>query len=350
MNKPTIPLGTIANAVNGRLQGDAEKEIGNVAPFFTASDTDIVFAGGKKFLGRLKETKAGAVIVPNYFQGDRENLIFVDHPHIAFNQVVRLFYPEETRADRISERAVIGKDFQCGEDVTVGPQVAIGDHVRLGNRVTVKPGVVIGDHVTIGDDVMLYPHVTILDGCVIGSQVIVHAGTVIGSDGFGFVPHEDKYHKIPHVGVVRIGDDVEIGALNAIDRGTIDDTVIKNGVRTDNLVHIAHNVSVGEKSVLVAQVGIAGSTTIGNHVVLAGQTGVVGHITIGDHTIVGPKSGILKSTPGGEIISGIPTMPHKDWLKSCSITARLPEMKKKIAHLEKRLAVLEDEQRKDSTS
>jgi UDP-3-O-[3-hydroxymyristoyl] glucosamine N-acyltransferase len=183
--------------------------------------------------------------------------------------------------------------------------------------------------------------VAVLERCRLGHRVTIQAGSVIGSDGFGFAPDGDIYHKIPHTGIVQIDDDVEIGAGNTIDRGTFGMTHIKKGVKTDNLVHIAHNVTVGENTILVAQVGISGSTTIGRHAVLAGQVGVAGHIHIGDHVMVGGQSGIAGDVPAGQIISGSPTMPHKTWLRVQRIIPRLPELRKKISALEKRLRNLE---------
>jgi UDP-3-O-[3-hydroxymyristoyl] glucosamine N-acyltransferase len=217
----------------------------------------------------------------------------------------------------------------------------IGNHVRIGRRASIYPGVVIGDHVSIGDDVRLYPNVTILERCRLGERVTIHAGTVIGSDGFGFAPDGDIYHKIPHDGIVQIDDDVEIGANNTIDRGTFGKTHIQCGVKTDNLVHIAHNVTVGENTVLVAQVGISGSTSLGRHVVMAGQVGVAGHIHIGDGVMIGGQSGIASDVPAGEIMSGSVAMPHKTWLKVQRIMPRLPELKRQLVDMEKRLQRLE---------
>jgi UDP-3-O-[3-hydroxymyristoyl] glucosamine N-acyltransferase len=193
----------------------------------------------------------------------------------------------------------------------------------------------------IGDDVVLYPNVSILERCEIGSRVIIHAGSVIGSDGFGFALHEGGYSKIPQTGIVRIDDDVEIGACNTIDRATFGRTWIKRGVKTDNLVHIAHNVVVGEDTVLVAQVGISGSVKIGNRAILAGQAGVAQHVSIGDRAIIGPQSGVAKSVAEDQVVSGSPEMPHRLWLKVSNLIPKLPEMRKKIGELEKRIERLE---------
>lgn len=231
-----------------------------------------------------------------------------------------------------------------GDEVTVGSYVSIGDNVTIGDRVQIMHGVYIGDGVTIGDDTIIKPNVTIMERTKIGSRVIIHSGTVIGSDGFGFTQDtaEGNNEKIPHAGFVQIDDDVEIGACNTIDRGTFGRTWIQTGVKTDNLVHIAHNVRIGEQSLIVAQVGIAGSTVIGKRVILAGKAGISGHINIGDGAIVGPCAGILSDVKAGNIVSGIPGMPHKLWLKVSAILPKLPEIRKRITALENSLALKKD--------
>lgn len=193
----------------------------------------------------------------------------------------------------------------------------------------------------IGDDTIIYPNVTILDGTIIGKNVVIHPGSVIGSDGFGFERDGSKYIKLPQRGIVQIDDDVEIGANNCIDRATFGKTWIKRGVKTDNLVHIAHNVIVGEDSIIIAQAGISGSVTIGNRVIIAGQVGIVDHVEIGDDAIIGPQSGVAKSIPPSNIFSGTPAMPHKLFLKSSILIPKLPQMNKTIMELEKRIKELE---------
>jgi len=224
----------------------------------------------------------------------------------------------------------------------VGPCAVIGDRVRCGRQAKIYAGVVIGPEVIIGDDVTIYPNVTIGERCRIGNRVIIHPGTVIGSDGFGFAPDGEGYTKIPHTGIVQIDDDVEIGANNTIDRGTFGKTWLKKGVKTDNLVQIAHNVTVGEHSVLVAQVGISGSTTLGRHAILAGQAGVSGHLRIGDNVTIGPQAGVAKSIESGRTMSGSPELPHRLWLKVSRINPRLPDLMKSLSKLEKRLKTLEN--------
>ena len=225
----------------------------------------------------------------------------------------------------------------------MGPHVVVGDRVRMGNRVKVAAGTFIGDDVVLGDDVEIWPNVTILERCCIGNRVRIQAGTVIGSIGFGYVHDGQRYHPIPHLGIVQIDDDVDIGAGNTIDRATFGKTWIQGGVKTDNQVHIAHNVTVGSNTVMAAQAGVSGSVTIGQHVILAGQSGVSQHLTLGDRVIVGPQAGLAKSVPDGQTVSGSPEMPHRRWLKVHRIIPRLPELKKQVAALEKRLRVLEKE-------
>ena len=335
-------LSSIAEFLGGRYTGDGNKIICGALSFENANDSDISYAGDARFLSKLGETRAGAMIVPDNVGNLSGNIIYVANPRMAFVQLTNLFNPQTEIRDRIHPSVCLGDRIRFGEKVEIRAGVVVGDHVSLGSRVLLYPNVVIGNSVIIGDDVTIYPNVTILDRCVIGCRVTIHSGTVIGSDGFGFVPDGEKYSKVPHTGIVRIGDDVEIGALNSIDRGTYGETHVKNGVKTDNQVHIAHNVIVGENTLLVAQVGIAGSTTIGNHAILAGQVGVAGHLKIGNNAIIGPKAGVVQSVGDNEVVSGVPAIAHKQWMKAQTIVGRLPELKKKLSALEKKVNALEE--------
>ena len=335
-------LAELATFVGGIVSGDGDRMISDAAPFEEAGPDTITLARSAKFLNQISEVNAGAIIVPEGFECPEKNLLQVSNPYAVFARIITIFHPAEKLPIGVHSSVISGEELTLGADAAIGPGVVIGNKVRIGKRATIYPGVVIGDHVTIGDDVRLYPNVTLLERCRIGHRVTIHAGSVIGSDGFGFAPDGEGYQKIPHTGIVQIDDDVEIGASNTIDRGTFGKTLIERGVKTDNLVHIAHNVTVGENTVLVAQVGISGSTTIGRHVVLAGQVGVAGHIHIGDRVMVAGQSGIHSNIPEGQIVSGSPTMPHKTFLKVQSIIPRLPELRKKISALEKRLRRLED--------
>lgn len=335
-------LSSIADIIDGRLKGDGNKKISNVASFEMATADNITFAGDPKYFNKLDETNAGAVIVPEDAEDLPGNIIYSANPRVAFSKLMSIFNPPPKHEDFIAQAAVIGSGFKRGEDVTIKAGVVIGENVSIGDRVILHPNVVIGDGVVIGSDVIIYPNVSILDKCILGNRVIIHSGTVIGSDGYGFAHDGEKYTKTAHIGIVRIGDDVELGANNTIDRGTYGETWIKNGVKTDNQVHVAHNVVVGENTLLVAQVGIAGSTVIGDNAILAGKAGISGHLKIGNNVIIGPGAGILKSVKDGEVVSGIPGMPHKLWLRVQHIITGLPEMRKRFRRMEKRIDKLEN--------
>jgi UDP-3-O-[3-hydroxymyristoyl] glucosamine N-acyltransferase len=336
-----FPVRKIAELVRGEVVGDGDFIIRGVAPFENAGPDDITFAASASYKKRVDETRAAAVIVSHGVCESKKILVRVENPSLALAKVSTLFHPVCRPVIGISQDAHVGKDFKYGIDVSVYPCVFIGDYVTLGDRVTLYPGVVVANGVAIGDDVVVYPNVSILERCQIGSRVVIHAGSVIGSDGFGFASDGDRYYKIPQVGTVRIDDDVEIGACNTIDRATFGRTWIKRGVKIDNLVHIAHNVVVGEDTVLVAQVGISGSVTIGNHAILAGQAGVAEHVTIGNGVTIGARAGVNKSIQDGQIVSGFPGMPHRLWLKASSIIPKLPDLKKKLRELEKRIEKME---------
>ena len=331
-------LSDLSEEIDGEIQGDSHKIVRGVAPFDEAGIDDITFADSPKILRRISETNAGAVIVPKKFQQAVSiNLIKSDNPRLAFAKIINLYFPAFRPSENISHKASIGQNVSFGKDVCIRPLSVIEDNVTIGSRVTIHPHVVVGNGTRIGDDVVIYPNVTILERCIIGHRVIIHAGTVIGSDGYGFVPDGEKHYKIPQLGIVQIDDDVEIGACNTIDRATFGKTWIKNGVKTDNHVQIAHNVVIGENTLIVAQVGIAGSTIIGKNAILAGQAGIGGHITVGNYVTVGPQAGVTRSVPEGQVVSGTPEMPHKLWLRVSQVIPRLPELKRKIADLEKRL-------------
>jgi UDP-3-O-[3-hydroxymyristoyl] glucosamine N-acyltransferase len=335
-------LSQIAQKIGGEVRGNPGMEITGVAPFDQATQEHITLAASVKFLKRIGETRAGAVIVPRDFKETTQTTLAADNPAVAFAKAIEIFFPAPEPEDDISPGAHVGEDVRMGRRVSIGPSAVIGDRVSIGDRVRIHPGVVIESDTVIGDDVVVYPNVTIRSRCRIGSRVVIHPGTVIGGDGFGFSPDGKRYYKIPHTGIVQIDDDVEIGALNAIDRATFGKTWIQRGVKTDNLVHVAHNVTVGEDTLLVAQVGIAGSATIGKHAILAGQAGITGHLTIGDNAVIGPQAGVGRSVPDGEVVSGSPEMPHKLWLRVQRIIPGLPELKKKLSELEKRMNKVEE--------
>ncbi|MFO8048070.1 MAG: UDP-3-O-(3-hydroxymyristoyl)glucosamine N-acyltransferase [Desulfosudaceae bacterium] len=341
-----LTLQEISATVEGVVRGEARKVITGVAPFEQAGPDEITLAGNEGLLARLEETGAGAVIVPADWEPSdgkdiSTNLLAVAKPRVVFAKLIKQFAPTDRHQPGISEQASIGESFACGREVSIYPGVVIAEGVTLGDRVVLHAGVVVEADVRIGDDVEIHAGAAVLRGCLIGNRVTIQAGSVIGSDGFGFFPDDDRHIKITHTGIVQIDDDVEIGANNTIDRGTFDRTWIKQGVKTDNLVHIAHNVIIGENTLIVAQAGIAGSVRIGRSVILAGQAGISQHLQIGDQAVIGPQAGIVKSVASGEVVSGTPGMAHKLWLRAQSIVARLPELKQSLKAVEKRLAALE---------
>jgi UDP-3-O-[3-hydroxymyristoyl] glucosamine N-acyltransferase len=340
-----LSAGDIARIIHAKMAGDPLLTITGVSSFDHATESDITFAGDGSYLSRLDQTRAGAVIVPLDYEV-KENrshpcLLMTDNPRRSFFELVSRFHPVPATEPGISPTAVIGHHCTLGKDVTVDPYVVIRDHVKIGDRVHIMPHVFIGHGCVLGDDCVIRPNVTLMDGTCLGHNVIIHSGSVIGSDGYGFVQDGESHFKLSHTGHVEIGDHVEIGACNTIDRGTLGITRIGSGVKTDNQVHIAHNVTIGDHTLLVAQAAIAGSTTVGRQVIIAGKAGISGHLTIGDHVIVGPFAGVSSSVPDHQIVSGIPHMPHKTWLKVVNVLGRLPGMRKALLSLEKRLDSLE---------
>jgi UDP-3-O-[3-hydroxymyristoyl] glucosamine N-acyltransferase len=264
----------------------------------------------------------------------------VEDPYLTFARLVSLFFPPKQESGRVDQRAIVGADVRLGRNVTIYPFVYVGDHCVIDDHATVYPFCFLGDGVTVGAGSLIHPHVTIREGCRIGRRVIIHSGAVIGSDGFGFAKDGQRYEKIPQRGSVQIDDDVEIGACTTIDRAAIERTWIKRGTKLDNLVQIAHNVTVGEDSIIVSQTGISGSTELGDRVTMAGQSATVGHIKIGNDVIVGARGAASADVSPGQIVSGAPAMPHKTWLKATRVFEKLPEMRKKLMALEKRVAAL----------
>lgn len=337
-----LTLGQIAEMVDGQLLGDEQYPISGAGPIDLADEHQITFAEKGAGVRRIARSNAGAYLVPkDTLQADK-NLIRVGNPRLAFAQVVGHFHSPQCPPAGVHPSAVLGEDLSLGKDVAIAAGVVIGNHVTLGDGVILHPQVVLGDHVIIGQHTQIYPQAAILERCRIGQRVIIHAGTVIGSDGFGFVFDSGRYHKMPQTGIVQIDDDVEIGACNTIDRATFGKTWIQSGVKTDNMVHIAHNVTLGEHTAIAAQVGIAGSSSIGHHVAIGGQAGFAGHLTVGNEVMVGGKASVVKPVADRQVVSGTMTaMPHATWLRVNRLLPGLPEMHKRIHALEERLARLE---------
>ena len=337
-----LTLKEIAESVGGEVFGDGQVIITGLRPLDEASAGDISFYIDPRYKESLATTKASALIVGaknKVYQGPQ---VIVANPGLACARVANLFMSIRPGFQGISPQASIHETAGIGENTSVHPLVYVGEGVKIGNNCVLFPGVFVGDRVRIGDDTVIYPNVTIMNDCIIGNGVIIHGGTVIGSDGFGYIRDGSRNIKIPQTGIVQIDDNTEIGANNTIDRATFGKTWIKAGVKTDNLVHIAHNVVVEEDTIMVAQAAIGGSAHIGEGVVIGGQVAVSDHVRIGKGAMIGSQSGVPKSIAPGDVVSGTPAMPHRLWLKTSSLISRLPQFADRLRKLEKKLQDLEN--------
>ncbi len=330
-------LGELAEYVGGRVIGNKRVKISSVGSIDEAVEGQITFIASPRYLSKLNQTKASAIIVPPQVEQAKKALLVSENPYLAWAKIATMLSPEPQVSREVASSAIIASSAKLGRDLSIYPFVYVGERVELGDRVGLLPGVWVGDDSRIGEDSIVYANASIYPGSSIGKRVIIHSGAVIGSDGFGFVPEGKRHFKIPQMGVVVVEDDVEIGANTTIDRATLGKTLIKKGTKIDNLVQIGHNVMVGENCIIVAQVGISGSTRIGNSVTLAGQVGIVDHVEIGDNVVVGAKSGVSNTVAPNQRVSGIPTIAHKDWLRAKAIFSKLPELRKTLRELEKKV-------------
>ena len=336
------PLSELARAIDARLHGPARLRISGVNSLERAKRGELALLASHRLMDEAGRSKASAFIVPQYFPDLSGAQLVSAQPQFDFVRLITRFFTTRLSPTGIAQHVVQGANVRLGRDVSIGPFVTIGHRTTIGDRVTIYPGVFLGDDVAIGDDTILHPNVSILNGCRVGSRAIVHAGAVIGSDGFGYVQHEGRHHKIPQRGIVVVEDDVEIGANVTIDRATFGQTRVKQGTKIDNLVQIAHNVTVGEHGIIVAQVGVAGSTSIGKHVMIGGQAGLIDHLTIGDQAMIAAGAGIEKDVEPGVAMSGRPAKQRAVFLRTHVLVQHLPELYKQVSNLEKRLAAMEE--------
>jgi UDP-3-O-[3-hydroxymyristoyl] glucosamine N-acyltransferase len=332
----------IATFLGGEVIGDKEVVLTGFSSAESAKPGDLTFAEKEKFFEQAEKSGASAVLVDKDFKTDKKTLIKVKNVRVAFAKALTLFYPEKRPSPGIHPSAVISKTAQIAPSAYIGPNCVIGENVKIGANAILQGLVYIGDDTILGDDVWIFPNVTIYHNCKIGNRVRIHSGTVIGSDGFGYVQEDGRHIKVLQIGDVVIEDDVELGANVTVDRGALGSTIIRRGTKIDNLVQIAHNVEVGEHCILVAQVGIAGSTRLGNYVTLAGQVGVAGHLTIGDGAILAAKSGLMHNVPPGEKWMGIPAAPDHQMKRIFIAMQRLPELLKRVDELEKKVNELQN--------
>ena len=339
-----LSLKQIHDVVGGELVGSPRATVTSIAGFEEAGPNDLTFVTGDRMLKMGGPITAGILLAHRRLAEIANPHIVVANPTLAYAQVAQAFFCPVTPPRGIAAAIVRGVDTQVGPAISIWPGVTLGNRVTIGARVTLYPGVFVGDDTTIGDDTLLYPNVVVREGCTIGARVIIHSGTVIGSDGFGYVQDQGRHYKIPQLGGVTIEDDVELGANVTVDRATLGQTVIKQGTKIDNLVQIAHNVTIGAHSILVAQVGIAGSTRVGHHVMIGGQAGLADHVVIGDHVMIAARAGVNRSLEPNQIVSGAPVMPHEVWVKAQAVIPRLPELRQAIRTLEERMKQLEASQ------
>jgi len=323
---PAVPISEIVELVSGQYSGP-DVTITGVAPLADASETEISFLANPKYAPQLETTKAAAVLVSRELEGDSPRWIRVDNPYFAMARVLARFFDRKPLPKGISPQASIAESAKLGRNVAVGAFASIGENVVLGDDVAIFPNVTIGDGVTIGEGTIVYPQVSIYHGCEIGRRCILHSGVVIGSDGYGFATAGGKHHKIPQIGIVRVEDDVEIGAGSTIDRAALGETVIGEGTKIDNLVQVGHNVKIGKHCFLVAQVGIAGSAELGDYVAVAGQSGVAGHLRIGHRAQIAAKSAALDDVPDDAKVMGIPAVPFREFARREGALRRLTRKK-----------------------
>jgi UDP-3-O-[3-hydroxymyristoyl] glucosamine N-acyltransferase len=329
----------IAKNLQGEVVGDGNAILNSFAPANRAQPGDLTFAENEEFFARAEDSAATAVIVDKNFSSAKKILIRVPNARIAFAKAIALFFPEPEKPIGIHPLSVIAASAQIDPTAHIGPHCTVGERVKIGARCVLQAGNFIGDDSTLADEVNLFPNVTIYPHTEIGRRVRIHAGAVIGSDGYGYVLDGGFHRKVPQIGAVIIGDDVEIGANVTIDRGALGPTVIGKGTKIDNLVQIAHNVEIGEHCLVIAQVGIAGSSKLGNYVVLAGQVGVGGHLKIGNQVTVGAQAGVMTDIPEKTTWLGAPAQPDKDFKRQVIALRRLPDLLKRIAEFERKFGV-----------
>ena len=335
-----LTVGILAQQLGGELVGDGSAEIRGISPVNQVKPGDVTFAENEKYFAMAEKSAAVAIIVPTEIKASSKPLIRLKQPKTALAKILGMFFPPYKYPPGVHPSAQVAKDVRLGKDVHIGPNTVVQPGASIGDRTALDAGVVLGRNATIGADCVLHANVTIYHQVRIGDRCIIHSGTVIGSDGFGYVWEGKTRLKVPQVGTVVLEDDVEIGANSAIDRATIGVTLIKRGTKIDNLVQIGHNVSIGENGTICGLVGIAGSCTIGNHVTLAGQVGMADHIVIGDNVVVGAQSGIKDNLAPDATYLGSPAVPASTAARQYAAWARMPELVRRVAELEREIEQL----------
>lgn len=329
----------IARQLQGEVLGDAAVVLKGFAPADRAQPGDLTFAENENYFARAEQSAASAIIAPNGFASAKKTVIRVADARVAFARVLPLFFPDPTFAPGIHPSAVVAKSAKIDPSAHIGPQCIVGENVIIGARSVLQGLNFVGTGCQLGDDANLFPNVTLYAHTEVGNRVRIHAGTVIGSDGFGYVLDGAAHRKVPQIGNVIIRDDVEIGSNVSVDRGALGPTIIGAGTKIDNLVQIAHNVNLGEHCLIVSQVGIAGSTKLGNYVILGGQVGVAGHLKLGNKVSVAAQSGVMHSIKDGEKWFGSPAQPDRQTKRQMIAIQHLPDLLRRVAELERKLGL-----------
>lgn len=339
-----MKLSELAELTGARVEGSDDIEITGAAGLDEADAGHVTFLSNPRYTPRVNTTRAAAIYLSEEAQTNREiSILRVKDPYLAYTRALRIFYPEPEFEPFIHPAAVIDPSAQIGERVAIGACAVIGRNVTIGEEVCIHPNVTVYADVTIGQGSVIHSGVALRERTVVGERVIIHNNSVIGCDGFGYAKDEEKrWLKIPQTGRVVIEDDVEIGAATTIDRASVGESRIGRGSKLDNLVQIGHSCTVGDDSLLCAQVGLAGSSHIGNRVILAGQAGVAGHLKIGDDVVLTAKSATSHDIPAGKVISGIPAFDNRDWLRSTAAFRRLGEIQRTVRDLERRIESARD--------
>ena len=349
-----MKLGAINKLLDGELIGSEDIEIIGVASIEDSAEGDLVFAENSSYLDAALKSRAGAILAPSTEKhrtaGSYKSIIFTDRPRNAFVTVLEAFSVPTSAPEGLHPSAVLGSNIQMGVNVRIGAHVSVGDNTILGDRVILLPGVRVAENCSLGEDTILFPNVVLYPGVTVGKRCRVHGGCVVGADGFGYVPVGSALRKVPQLGVVSIGDDVEIGANSCIDRAKTGITTIGAGTKIDNLVQIGHNVQIGQSCVIVAMTGIGGSSRLGNGVVLGGQSGVVDNLTIGDGARLSAQACAISDVAPGETIIGFPGRPSRERMREYAATASLPDQIKRIRAMEKRISELESRLKPDEVS
>ena len=334
-------LGELAKRIGGRVVGDGDAVIHGVATLEEAGPDQLSFLSNPKYREAARRTRAGAVLVQPGSGLEGLTLVEVDEPYLALANILGLFQTDVPPRPEVSPEAHLGRDVRLGQRISIEPFAVIGDDVELGDGVAVGAGCVIGSACRVGEGSTLMPRVVLYPRTEVGRNCLIHAGVVLGSDGFGFATSGGRHHKVPQLGRVVVEDDVELGANTTVDRGALGETVIGAGSKLDNLVMIAHGVTIGESCLMAAQSGIAGSTRVGSRVTFAGQSGAAGHLKIADGTIVAAKTAVFGDIDPGAFVAGTPAVDHRAWKRSQALMKRLPDLRKEVMELTKRVKALE---------